>query len=205
MSSDPPSAGPSPAAEGTVAGRPKLGLSAVVRLRGIALLEALERHVPGARQHAEATGSYAFATAVTLGLDRTHADAVREAAKLHDIGLVYIGAATLRKAAGELDDDERSALAKHPSTGAQLAHGAGIPDEVCEWLRRWAEPYESNADLPLESRIIHAACRCDAALSAPGVEPDRRAETVASYLRSVSGSLLDPGATQALASILERS
>ena len=38
-------------------------LAALTRERGAPLLEALERHSPGAREHAEATASYAFVVA----------------------------------------------------------------------------------------------------------------------------------------------
>jgi len=190
---------------------PTLGLASIVRLRGLALVEVLERHVPGAREHADATGSYAFAAAAKLGLDRARADAVREAAKLHDVGLVYIGADTLGKPVDGLDEDERGALALHPETGAQLARGAGIPDAVCDWLRSWAERFDGSgpgglagADIPLESRIIHAACRCDAALAAPASVSGREA-AAAGQLRGLAGSVLDPDAAEALAVILDRS
>ncbi len=206
MSWDPPSAGPSPAAEPAPSGEPELGLASIVRSRGIALMEALERHVPGAREHAEATGSYAFATGAKLGLDRRRAETLREAAKLHDIGLVYVGKDTLVKSPNELDEDECGALALHPKTGAQLARGAGIPEDVCEWLRRWSERFDGSGpgglagtDIPLESRIIHAACRCDAALTRPGREGG-----AAELLRGLAGSVLDPDAAEALAAILDR-
>lgn len=53
MSSDPPSAGPSPAAE---APDPELELASLVRARGEPLLEALQAHLPGSLEHAEAAG-----------------------------------------------------------------------------------------------------------------------------------------------------
>ena len=210
MSSDPPSAGPSRGADATPGAEPTLVLASVVRLRGMALLEALESHVPGAREHADATGSYAFATAAKLGLDRARADAVREAAKLHDAGLVYIGADTLLKPADQLDEDERGALALNPETGAQLARGAGIPDAVCGWLRRWPERFDGSgpgglagADIPIESRIIHAACRCDSALATSSAAG--REAAAAAQLRGMAGSILDPDAAEVLAAILDRS
>jgi HD-GYP domain-containing protein (c-di-GMP phosphodiesterase class II) len=189
-----------------------MGLASVVRLRGIALIEALDRHVPGAGEHADATGSYAFAAAAKLGLGRAHADAVREAAKLHDVGLVYVGADTLVKAADELDEDERGALSLHPETGAQLARGAGIPDEVCEWLRRWPEHFDdpgagglAGGAIPLESRIIHAACRCDAALASPPPSSGTRQEAAAGALESASGGILDPDVVAVLREFLDSS
>ena len=57
-----------------------ISVATLVKARGAALLDALELHLPGARDHADGTASYAFATAAELGLDREHAEAVREAA-----------------------------------------------------------------------------------------------------------------------------
>ena len=49
MSSDPPSAGRSPE------GSPEPELASLLRQRGGPLLDGLDRHLPGARAHAEAT------------------------------------------------------------------------------------------------------------------------------------------------------
>jgi HD-GYP domain-containing protein (c-di-GMP phosphodiesterase class II) len=137
---------------------------------------------------------------------------VREAAKLHDVGLVYIGADTLMKDADELDEDERGALALHPETGAQLARGAGIPEEVCEWLRRWSEHFDGSGAgglaggaIPVESRIIHAACRCDAAIASPPPSSGTRQEAAASALKSASGRTLDPDVVGVLREFLDSS
>ena len=208
MSSDHPSAAPSRAAE--TPSDESLELASLVRLRGLALIEALDAHLPGAREHADATGSYAFAAAAKLGLGRPRAEVIREAAKLHDVGLVYIGTETLGKPVEQLDEDERGALALHSETGAQLAHGAGIPDQVGEWIRRWPERVDGSGpaglagdEIPLESRIIHAACRCDAALAAPAGEGSRY-EAAAKRLRDLGGSAIDAEVAGALAAIMDR-
>lgn len=75
MSSDPPSAGPSPATEAE---------------RDGVLLGALEERLPGAREHAGATASYALGTGVQLGLDREECILVREAGRLHEVGKLYM-------------------------------------------------------------------------------------------------------------------
>jgi HD-GYP domain-containing protein (c-di-GMP phosphodiesterase class II) len=189
----------------------ELSLPSLVRLRGIALLEALERHAPGAGEHADAVASYAFAAAVGVGFERARADLVREVAKLHEVGLVYVPTEALGKAPGELDEDQRGALALHSESGSRLARGAGIPNEVCEWILRWPERYDgrgpaglSGGAIPMESRLIHAACACDAALAAPTLAESSRTMAAAESLRSMAGSILDPNAVNALAGLLDR-
>ena len=66
MSWDRPSAVPSSDPEA-------MSVATLVKARGAALLDALELHLPGARDHADGTASYAFATAAELGLDRERA------------------------------------------------------------------------------------------------------------------------------------
>ena len=50
-----------------------LSLSTLVQARGSTLLDALELHASGSRDHADGTASYAFATAFELGFRRAPA------------------------------------------------------------------------------------------------------------------------------------
>src|SRR5690606_11779916 len=79
----------------------------VVRDRGRAVIDALDQHVPGAREHAEATGACASAAAVALGLDHAEAELCREVAKLHDIGKLYVPREILATPAAQLDEAGR--------------------------------------------------------------------------------------------------
>lgn len=208
MSSLPPSDARSPAEPG---GEPDAGLNlaSVIHLRGIALLEALERHAPELIEHADATGSYAFAAAAELGLDRPRAQAVREAARLHDIGKVYVPAQILAKPAAELSAAEREQLEAQHEAAYRLALGAAIPEPVCDWLRHLGERSGAGARAaPLESRIIRAACACHTLLVA---SPPRaagggaaRREAAIAGLRAASGGELDPDVVRALAAVLSR-
>ena len=131
---------------------------------GSELLEALERHLPGSRGHADGTATYAFAAAVELELERDHAEAVREAARLHEVGNVYVPANVLVKAAGELTTEEKGLLDSRFASGAELARGAGIPDQVCDWIGAVGERFDGSGPgglagerIPIESRIMRAA------------------------------------------------
>src|SRR4051812_23245376 len=165
MSSDRPNAGPSSPAEP--------GLEALLRERGAPLLEALERHLPGAREHADGTASYAFVAAVAIGFERTQCEVAREAARLHEIGLVYVPAEVLLRPVSARDDSDEAAFESHFEAGYRLARGAGLPEAACGWLLRARERFDgggpeglSGGRIPIESRLIRAACVCQTTLSA---------------------------------------
>jgi HD-GYP domain-containing protein (c-di-GMP phosphodiesterase class II) len=208
MSSDPRNASRSPTPDEPLADRE---LVEQVRLRGAPLLEALEGHISGAGDHAGATGDYAFAAAVRMGLNRTEAELCREVAKLHDVGMVYVAAATTRKPFESWDAEEREAFDAHYDAGARLARGAGIPDHVCRWLLQVRERFDGRGPeglagtaIPITARITRAACACDTLLAsgASGEPPPERRRDVLERLRRGSGRELDPEVVEALAQVL---
>jgi HD-GYP domain-containing protein (c-di-GMP phosphodiesterase class II) len=206
MSSDRPSDVPSSG--------PEAGLAARVKAGGSELLDALERHLPGSRDHADGTAAYAFAAAVELDLARDHAEAVREAARLHEVGSVYVPGVLPAKPASELTADERALLDSRFARGAELARGAGVPDQVCDWIGAVGEHFDGSGPsgltgegIPIESRIVSVACACDTALAAPApadAPPDARRRGAVNALRGAAGSELDPRVTAALVAMLER-
>ena len=196
MSSDPRSGAPSLAADP--------GRAAVVAALGAALVDALDAHLPGARQHAEATAAYAFAIAAELAWPRERAELVREAAKLHDAGMVYVPAATLRKP--EASATRMSGRCSPPTSrpGAGLARGAGIPDDVCGWILATRERWDGGgpeglrgSEIPDEGRLIRVACATDLLLLANGREPALAA------LRAGSGARAGPARGDAVAAVLD--
>jgi len=175
------------------------------------LLDALADRVAGAREHADATASYAFATAVELGLDRDFCAIVRTAARIHDIGKLYVRRELLARAEDELTRRARAELDSHPTAGHRLARGAGFPEPVCELVLHCGDRFDAGGgpdgddpEAPLGSRIIAAACEYDRRLSqhlAPG-GAGRRWALIAFVEQS--GSRLDPLAVDALARVAER-
>lgn len=211
MSLDPPSGAPSSAAEPPDS---DIELANLMRTRGEPLLEALETHLPGARDHAEASGSYAFAAAVVgMGMARGQAELCRETAKLHDVGMVYVPSNVARTPFDQLTPEQRATFDGHYEAGALLALGAGIPDDVCGWLLQIRERYDglgpeglANGAIPVASRIARAACACDLSLAAPqaGNTLEARRAWAITALRGAAGHELDPEAARALVAVLER-
>jgi HD-GYP domain-containing protein (c-di-GMP phosphodiesterase class II) len=137
-------------------------------------------------------------------------------ARLHEIGKVYVPLGLLDKPRDELTGEERALLDSQFAKGSELARGAGIPDEACEWIRASGERFDGRGPrglageaIPLESRIIRAACACDAVLAAPptettdGTPPDRVRRAI-EELRGAAARELDPRVVEALTAVLER-
>jgi HD-GYP domain-containing protein (c-di-GMP phosphodiesterase class II) len=202
MSSDPPSDAPSSRPDpATGAG----ALAALVAQRGAPLLEALDGHLPGARRHADATAAYAFAAAVELDFERASAETIREAARLHDVGLVYVPAAILARPADGLDDAERALLDAHLEAAYRLCRGAGIDEGICGWILRTRERYDGGGpdglrgtEIPIESRVIRTACAGDLLLERVGAEATLEA------LRAAESTELDPVVSDAVIAVLGR-
>jgi response regulator RpfG family c-di-GMP phosphodiesterase len=211
MSSAPQSDDPSPAA--SAEGREvHPGLAEVLRARGGPLLDALDAHHPPARERADAAASYAFAAAVELSLSRADAEVAREAARLRDVGGVYVAAEALAKPAAERSAEEEAQVARRHELGAQLALGAGLPEQACEWIRLGAERFDGSGpnglggeDIPLEARIARGAHACFEALAGgPGDAAEEDRPDPQEALRGAAGQELDPRVVEALLAVLGR-
>jgi HD-GYP domain-containing protein (c-di-GMP phosphodiesterase class II) len=213
MSWDPRSGAPSSEADPAGGAAAQPDLAELARARGATLLDALEDHRPGSREHGEGTASYGFATAVELGFEREHAEAVRETARLHEVGMIYVPAAVLAASPEQRSEEGRALIDAHPGYGAELALGAGVPAEICAWIGATAERFDGRGPaglagerIPLEARIVRVACACDVALTAPqtlGSAAEHRAAAFAT-LRTPAGRELDPRIVDALTGMLER-
>ena len=84
--------------------------------------------------------------AVELELERDHAEAVRETARLHEVGNVYVPAAVLKKPAGRAERGGHRAWLDLAGfvRGAELARGAGVPERACEWIGTIRERFDGG-------------------------------------------------------------
>jgi HD-GYP domain-containing protein (c-di-GMP phosphodiesterase class II) len=193
MSSGPPSGSPLPATEVE---------------RDEILLGALADRLPGAREHADATAAYAFATAVQLGLDRHECMLVRVAGRLHEVGKLYVARELLATPAERLSPAQSEELARHAAAGYKLALGTGVPRRACEWILQSEERFDGGddpthpggAEIPLGSRIVATACEYDR-LARAHADGGERLAMIALIERA--GGRLDPMTVDALARVVE--
>lgn len=175
------------------------------------LLGALERRLPGAREHGTATAAYAIATAVELGLARDECLMVREAGRLHELGKLYVRSSLLTRPESELSARARRELESHPEAGYRLALAAGVPERACEWIRHAGNRFgeapggagRAQAQSSLGSRIVAVACEYDRQLQE---QRRRRAEAGAALIALIeaAGTSLDPQVVDALTRVLDR-
>ena len=175
------------------------------RARGASLLEALEGHMPTATARGEIAAR--LARSIASEAESPDADLIGEAARLGEVGKLYVPADHLFAPRASLDEKGRAALASHFEHGHALARGAGVPDRACAWIlnarERWdgAGPTGLAAeDIPLGSRVIAI---CQTYLDAPALaaDPDDDAaadprERALASLAELSGTALDPSLTE---------
>jgi putative nucleotidyltransferase with HDIG domain len=121
--------------------------------------------------------SIAGAVAEALGMSRGHVEAVRTAGVLHDIGKLGIPDGILLKP-GPLSLAEWAVMRHHAALGAEIVAGAGMV-EIALWVRHHHERLDglgypdrlAGEEIPLESRILHAADALEAMTAARVYRP----------------------------------
>lgn len=124
---------------------------------------------------------------------------IREAARLQEVGKLYVPAAVLGRPQGELEGAERAELEAHYEHGRELARGAGVPDRICSWILHARERWDgtgpsglSGEEIPLAARIVATTREYLDAPLQPGSEGEDPRAAALGRLERVSGSILDP-------------
>ena len=165
-----------------------------------ALITGLEAKDPYTRGHSERVAQYAVLLATEAGLDENTLKEVETAALLHDLGKLSVGGSVLRKA-GKLDDEEWTAMKRHPDTGAsmieRIPHLKGLAPSVAahhERLDGSGYPLGLEADdIPLFARILAIADSYDAMTTDRPYRPGLCKEEAVSELLDCSDRLYDLG------------
>jgi putative two-component system response regulator len=135
---------------------------------------AIEFHDSETGEHVERVGTYSHAIAIELGFDAAHAERLRLAAPLHDVGKIAVREEILRKR-GPLDRDEWEEMERHTELGYELLGGSG--NELLElaatiawthherWDGRGYPRRLAGEDIPLDGRIVSVADAFDALIS----------------------------------------
>jgi putative nucleotidyltransferase with HDIG domain len=168
-----------------------------------ALLEARDPYTHG---HSRRVARHAERIARELGLPPEHAEKIRAAALVHDIGKINVPRPILTKP-GNLTDQEFALVKRHAADGAAMVASLGDP-ELTAIVRSHHERIDgtgypdglAGADIPLGARIIAVADTFDAITSVRPYRHSRTHKQALDVLQSEAGRQLDAAAVAAFAS-----
>jgi diguanylate cyclase (GGDEF)-like protein/putative nucleotidyltransferase with HDIG domain len=176
----------------------------------LSVAEALDIRDTGSANHSQAVGRCAHMAAGELGLDAEHAERVRLAGLLHDVGKIGVSDAMLIKP-GPLDEDEWVEMRTHPEIGARLMAGSEFED-----LRSWILAHHERIDgsgyphglrgeeIPLEARILAVADAWEAMTADRVYSTALSEEAAREELVAGSGTQFDGAVVEAFLRALDR-
>ena len=159
--------------------------------------------------HSLQVANYAVSIAAKLGLPYNEIEQIRHAALLHDIGLLTIPIATLRKYPW-LNNQEQSKYRQHAANGANMIENYPCCQQILPYIRYHHEKWDGTgypkhlrgANIPLGARIIAVADYYDSIIN-PSNEGYNKSKKVAiQELFSASGMLFDPDVVKAFIDVI---
>ncbi len=175
------------------------------------LADLLEERDPELSAHGLRVAGYAEAITRAIGLPAPAIGRVRVAARLHDLGKVWISRDILDKP-GPLNEREWVEIRRHPRTAARLFQTAEL-HELADIVVAHHErpdatgyPHRIRADeAPLEAQIVAVADAYDAMLSPRPYAPTLTPDEARRELQRVASTQLDAHVVDVFLSVLDGS
>ena len=168
---------------------------------------------PDGGEHSTRVGELAAEIALQLGEDRSWAEDLRLAGRLHDVGKVAVPDTILLKP-GSLTTDEFEIMKTHTTVGAAVFAGSRstliqLAAEVAvSHHERWdASGYPSGLAgeaIPLSGRVVAVADVYDALVTAHGYKPAWSSQHAVGHIVASSGTLFEPRVVDALVEVIAR-
>ncbi len=164
-------------------------------------------------QHAERVGELSSRIATELGLPDAQVNLIRDAAPLHDVGMIVVPDRILLKS-GQLNQDERKIMMTHATNGARILSASDLP--VMQLAREIAFSHHerwdgsgyprglSGEDIPLPGRIVAVADAFEAITHDRPFREAESAEEAIAELRRERGRQFDPRVVDAALKVVER-
>lgn len=164
-------------------------------------------------RHSERVGELSARIAAEMGLEDDEVELIRDAAPLHDVGMVVVPDHILLKE-GELSDKERRIMMTHAANGARILSESELP--VMQLASTIAHTHHERWDgkgyprglegegIPLPGRIVAAADTFEAITHDRPFREAESAERALEEIREERGGQFDPEVVDALLSVKER-
>jgi HD-GYP domain-containing protein (c-di-GMP phosphodiesterase class II) len=176
----------------------------------IELVDLLDERDADLSAHGIRVSAYAEAIAREMGLPAPAIGRVRLAARLHDLGKVWISRDILDKP-GPLTEGEWVEIKRHPATAARLLQIAELHDLADVILAHHERPDGAgyphgvrSTEGPLEAQIVAVADVYDAMLTPRPYGPTRTPAEARAELQRVSATQLDANVVEAFLRVLDR-
>ena len=175
-----------------------------------ALAKAVDSKSRWTAGHSERVAMYAVAIANSFALTEERINSIRQAALLHDVGKIGIRDTILTKEE-PLNLEELDELQRHSELGRAMLAGAGLP-ELARWVFHLHERFDGDGypyglagrEIPMESRILHAADALDAMTRPSAYRRHRPLREALAELNYCSGTRLDPEIAGRVLDLVER-
>jgi len=184
----------------------RLALGTLMAL--VAVQEAGDDYLAG---HSVRVAEFAASMAAQLGRSDEEIELVRRAGQVHDLGMIAIPAAIMRKQ-GQLLPEELGEVRKHPAIGFDILSPLPGCSELAKFVRHHHERWDGKGypdsltgqEIPWGARLIAAAEVYDALTSARPYQERRGPEAAVERMVELKGTTLDPAAVDALAAVVSR-
>jgi diguanylate cyclase (GGDEF)-like protein len=168
------------------------------------LARDLEAEDPGSEGHSERVARLAEKLALAAGWPLDRAVRLGRVALVHDVGMLGIDGAVLRKP-GRLTSTERRTIEEHVEAGVRLA-GAALDEEQLLWLRHHHERWDGRGypdslveeEIPDGARLLAVAEAWDAMTSEHSYAGALAPAAAMEEVRLLSGRQFAPDAVLAL-------
>ncbi len=162
-------------------------------------------------RHSAAVARYARAVAEAMGLPEREQDIIHTAALFHDVGK-FIFPDHVLLAHGQLTEEDRAVIRRHPEVGAELVSEIEGYGPVAQIVRSHHEQIDGlgypdgivGAAIPLGSRIISVADVYDVITARDTYRRPVSIEDAFAELRRVAGTQLDAQIVEVFIDLVER-
>ncbi len=159
--------------------------------------------------HCRRVAIYAQRLARAVGLQRTAARTIAQAALVHDLGKTWMQNEVLNKPSA-LSLDERHEMERHPIIAARIMMAYDAPDELIDIVRHHHEAYDGSgypdgikgAAIPLGARILTIADVFDALTTQRPYKEAMSLEVAREHIAARAGKMFDPAITDVFLHLL---
>jgi putative nucleotidyltransferase with HDIG domain len=169
------------------------------------LVAALASHHTATAEHSIDVSELSTRVAARLGASPAELEFVRQAALLHDLGMLAISPQILSKP-GPLDEREWEIVRSHPDRGAEILMQAPGLGRLAAAVRASHERWDSRGypsglaggEIPFAARVVAACDAFDAMVAERPYSPALSIDAALAELAECAGAQFDPAVVAAL-------